>query len=57
MLWNLIKDTVRLSFDLNHSYNWEKTSVALETYILRNLEVLLEHLCRGYTPKKCLKFN
>ena len=57
MSWNLIKDTVRLSIDLSHSYNLEKTSVALETYILSNLEILLENLCRGYTPKKCLNFN
>ena len=52
-----LKILLELSIDLNQSCNYWKTSVALEIYILSNLEILLEHLCRGYTPKKCLNFN
>ena len=53
----LLKILLELSIDLNYSYNSQKTSVALEIYILSNLEILLEHLCRGCTPKKCLNFS
>ena len=48
---------LELSIDLNDSYNSQKTSVALEIYILSNLEILLEYLGREYTPEKCLNFN
>ena len=39
-----LKILLELSIDLNHSYKSSKTSVALEIYILSNLEILLEHL-------------
>ena len=53
----LLKTLLELSIDLKHSYNSWKTSVVLEIYILRSLEILLEHLWRGYTPEKCLNFK
>ena len=52
-----LKVLLELSTDLNHSYNSKKTSAALEIYILSNLEMLLEHLCRDFTTEKCLNFN
>ena len=52
-----LKILLELSIDLDHSYNSWKTSVALEIYIISNLKILLEHLCRGYTPEKCLNFD
>ena len=42
-----LKILLELSIDLNHFSNSQKTSIALEIYILSNLEILLEHFCRG----------
>ena len=47
-----LKILLKLSIHLNHSYNSKKTTAALEIYILSNLKIFLEGLCREYTPEK-----
>ena len=44
-----------MKFDIR--YKLIKINIALEIYILSNLEIFLEHLCREYTPEKCINFN
>ena len=46
-----LKILLELSADLNHSYNSQENNIVLEINILSKLEILLEHLCRGYTPE------